>query len=64
VLAQALQPNPAGQAGVWIIDGTLIRVHDQSITAIRKNYRRSVNTQHHHLRAPTQRRGSRALLAR
>ena len=28
----------------WIIDGTLIPVHDQSITAISKNYRRSVNT--------------------
>jgi hypothetical protein len=29
----------------WIIDATLIPVHDQSITAITKNYRRSVNTQ-------------------
>jgi hypothetical protein len=28
----------------WIIDGTLIPLHDQSITAISKNYRRSVNT--------------------
>lgn len=45
VLAQALQPNPAGGTGPWIIDGTLIPVHDQSITAISKNYRRSVNTQ-------------------
>jgi Helix-turn-helix of DDE superfamily endonuclease len=41
VLAQALQPNPAGDAGVWIIDGTLIPVHDQTITAISKNYRRA-----------------------
>ncbi|GAB4983991.1 hypothetical protein MAHJHV61_18240 [Mycobacterium avium subsp. hominissuis] len=45
VLAQALQPNPAAGTGPWIIDGTLIPVHDQSITAISKNYRRSVNTQ-------------------
>jgi hypothetical protein len=27
------------------LDGTLIPVHDQSITAISKTYRRSVNTQ-------------------
>ncbi|MDM3927827.1 transposase family protein [Mycobacterium intracellulare subsp. chimaera] len=27
------------------MDGTLIPVHDQSITAISKNYRRSINTQ-------------------
>ena len=45
VLAQALQPDPDDHAGVWIIDGTLIPVHDQSISAISKNYRRSVNTQ-------------------
>jgi hypothetical protein len=30
---------------LWINDGTLIPAHDQSITAITKNYRRSVNTQ-------------------
>jgi len=29
----------------WFIDGTLIPVRDQSITAISKNYRRSVNAQ-------------------
>jgi hypothetical protein len=29
----------------WIIDGTLIPVHDQSITAISKKYRRSLNAQ-------------------
>jgi hypothetical protein len=30
---------------VWIIDGTLIPVHDQTITAPSKNYRRSINAQ-------------------
>ncbi|MGH3677412.1 MAG: helix-turn-helix domain-containing protein [Mycobacterium sp.] len=45
VLARVLQPNPNRQAAPWIIDGTLIPVHDRSITAISKNYRRSVNTQ-------------------
>jgi hypothetical protein len=48
VLAQALQSNPVRESGMWIIDGTLIPVHDQSITAISKNYRRSVNTGEHH----------------
>jgi len=45
LLAHIMRPdtNYAGQP--WIIDGTLIPVHDQSITAISKNYRRSVNTQ-------------------
>lgn len=45
VLARALQPAPDNSNHPWIIDGTLIPVHDQSITAISKNYRRSVNTQ-------------------
>ena len=45
VLAGALRPTGARDDGPWIIDGTLIPVHDQSITAISKNYRRSVNTQ-------------------
>jgi hypothetical protein len=45
VLARALQPEPDNHGGAWIIDGTLIPVHDQSITAISKNYRRSINTQ-------------------
>ena len=45
LLAHIMRPdtNYAGQP--WIIDGTLIPVHDQSITAISKNYRRSLNTQ-------------------
>jgi hypothetical protein len=29
----------------WVIDGILIPIHDQSVTAIRKNYGRSINTQ-------------------
>lgn len=45
VLADALRPTPDNSNHPWIIDGTLIPVHDQSITAISKNYRRSVNTQ-------------------
>ena len=45
VLAHALRPAPHDSAHPWIIDGTLIPVHDQSITAISKNYRRSVNSQ-------------------
>jgi hypothetical protein len=48
VLADALRPAPDDSAHPWIIDGTLIPVHDQSITAITaisKNYRRSINSQ-------------------
>lgn len=45
VLAAALRPCLDDHARSWIIDGTLIPVHDQSITAISKNYRRSINTQ-------------------
>jgi hypothetical protein len=44
-LARALRPAPDNNNHQWIIDGTLNPVHDQSITAISKNYRRSVNTQ-------------------
>jgi hypothetical protein len=45
VLAHALRPDPTRQTAPWIIDGTLIPVHDQSITAPSKNYRRSINAQ-------------------
>jgi hypothetical protein len=45
VLAATLRPAPDTSNHPWIIDGTLMAVHDQSITAISKNYRRSVNTQ-------------------
>lgn len=45
-LAAVLHPTPDhDSAHPWIIDGALIPVHDQSITAISKNYRRSVNAQ-------------------
>jgi Transposase DDE domain/Helix-turn-helix of DDE superfamily endonuclease len=45
VLARTLRPDPDNSSHPWIIDGTLIPVHDHSITAISKNYRRSINTQ-------------------
>jgi hypothetical protein len=45
VLAHALRPDATRQTAPWIIDGTLIPVHDQSISAPSKNYRRSVNAQ-------------------
>lgn len=45
VLAGALRPAPDDSAHPWIVDGTLIPVHDQSITAMSKNYRRGVNSQ-------------------
>lgn len=45
MLADTLRPNAHRHSGPWIIDSTLIPVHDQSITAITKNYRRSINTQ-------------------
>ncbi|WP_081665207.1 transposase family protein [Mycobacterium sp. UM_CSW] len=44
--------------------GPLIPVHDQSITAVSKNYRRSVNHPDHHLCSPAPRAGSQSLLAR
>lgn len=44
-LAHTLAPSRAVSCGPRIIDGTLIAVHDQSITAPPKNYRRSINTQ-------------------
>jgi hypothetical protein len=45
VLADALRPDTTAHSGPWIIDGTLIQVHDHTITAVSKNYRRSSNTQ-------------------
>jgi hypothetical protein len=45
VLADLLRSAPHDSAHPWIIDGTLIPVHDQSITAISSNYRHSVNFQ-------------------
>lgn len=46
VIAKTLKPKPtSGDEGLWLIDGTLIPVHDQTRTALSKNYRRSINTQ-------------------
>jgi hypothetical protein len=44
-LAELLGPPPPDRRQLWIVDGTLIPVHDQRRTAKSKNYRRSVNTQ-------------------
>lgn len=41
----ALLPDPVPQDATWIVDGTLIPVHDQTVSAKSKNYRRSVNLQ-------------------
>jgi hypothetical protein len=43
--AHLCRHDGADNGGPWIIDDTLIPVHDQSITAISKNYRQCVNTQ-------------------
>jgi hypothetical protein len=44
-LAELLGPPPKDRRELWIVDGTLIPVHDKNRTAKSKNYRRSVNTQ-------------------
>ncbi|MGW2938119.1 transposase [Streptomyces sp. NPDC001156] len=44
-LAELLGPPPTDRRELWIVDGTLIPVHDQQRTAKSKNYRRSVNVQ-------------------
>ncbi|MER6979048.1 transposase [Streptomyces carpinensis] len=44
-LAQLLGPPPTDRRELWVVDGTLIPVHDQERTAKSKNYRRSVNVQ-------------------
>ncbi|MCZ0997961.1 transposase [Streptomyces mirabilis] len=44
-LAELLGPPPTDRRELWIVDGTLIPVHDQKRTAKSKNYRRSVNVQ-------------------
>jgi hypothetical protein len=45
LLAEVPKPDNSNESRACIIDGTLIPVHNQTITAISKNYRRSVNTQ-------------------
>ncbi|MGW2936798.1 transposase, partial [Streptomyces sp. NPDC001156] len=42
-LAQSLGPPPTDRRELWIVDGTLIPVHDQQRTTQAKNHRRSVN---------------------
>jgi hypothetical protein len=44
-LVQLLGPPPTDRRELWIVDGTLIPVHDQQRTAKAKNNRRSVNVQ-------------------
>lgn len=44
-LAQLLGPPPTDRRELWIVDGTLIPVHDQQRTAKAKNDRRSVDVQ-------------------
>jgi hypothetical protein len=44
-LAGLLGPPPTDRRELWVVDGTLIPVHDHSRTAKSKNYRRSVNVQ-------------------
>ena len=45
LLAHRRQPDADTPDQAWIIHDTLIPVHDQSITAISNNYRRSLDTQ-------------------
>jgi hypothetical protein len=44
-LAALLGPPPTDRRELWLVDGTLIPVHDQKKTKKSKNYRRSVNVQ-------------------
>jgi hypothetical protein len=44
-LAELLGPPPTDRRELWVVDGTLIPVHDRQRTAKSKNYRRSVNVQ-------------------
>lgn len=44
-LAGLLGSVPVDRRHLWVVDGTLIPVEDQRLTALCKNYRRSVNVQ-------------------
>jgi hypothetical protein len=44
-LAALLGPPPTNRRELWLVDGTLIPVHDKTRTAESRNYRRSVNVQ-------------------
>ncbi|MBT2491237.1 transposase [Streptomyces sp. ISL-96] len=43
LIAQLLDPPDDRRSELWVVDGTLIPLHDQTKTAKSKNYRRSVN---------------------
>ncbi|MBT2401623.1 transposase family protein [Streptomyces sp. ISL-100] len=45
LIAQLLDPSDDRRSELWVVDGTLIPLHDQTKTAKSKNYRRSVNVQ-------------------
>jgi hypothetical protein len=64
VLARALRPNPHNSNHAWIIGDTLIPVHDQSITAISKNYPAQRQHPNHRLFSPAPRRRCWPMLAR
>ncbi|MDW6062862.1 transposase family protein [Streptomyces sp. FXJ1.4098] len=45
-LAAGLLESPEGsRSDLWVVDGTLVPVHDRTTAACSKNYRRSVNFQ-------------------
>ncbi|MGI5133542.1 transposase [Streptomyces sp. CA-106110] len=45
LLGELLGPPPGDRRELWVVDGTLIPVHDHTHTAKSKNYRHSVNVQ-------------------
>ncbi|MEJ8642414.1 transposase [Streptomyces sp. MS1.HAVA.3] len=45
LIAGLLEPPDGQRSDLWVVDGTLIPVEDQTVTACSKNYRRSVNVQ-------------------
>ncbi|MER7826231.1 transposase [Streptomyces sp. NPDC096097] len=45
LVAGLLEPPGGSRLDLWVVDGTLIPVEDQSQTKCSKNYRRSVNVQ-------------------
>ncbi|MBT2467337.1 transposase [Streptomyces sp. ISL-66] len=45
LIAGLLDPPDGHRSDLWVVDGTLIPLHDQTRTAKSKNYRRSVNIQ-------------------
>ncbi len=45
LVAQLLEPPGGSRSDLWVVDGTLIPVEDQTMTECSKNYRRSVNVQ-------------------